>query len=154
MNNLYHFSPISSKKELFDAVDYVIEQSLLLSQKVINQELPIDYLTVFAHYEAEYDKLVEIVKELGELSEANNGIKVALNEKITNRGQNIGHLRIRQPDPYRAQVGCCDFSVQNYKDFKQTHLSGNKNLRLIQRPNYEMIEFFDPDFDVLAYIVS
>jgi hypothetical protein len=154
MSSFYRFSPISNRDELFDAVDYVTKQALLLSQKAIDQELPISYLTIFAHYETEYDELVSMVKELGELSEANNGVKVLLNEKIANRGQSIGQLRIRRPDPYRTQVGCCDFSVQDYADFKQTNLANNKNLRLIERPDYEMIEFFDPDFDVFAYIVS
>jgi hypothetical protein len=154
MSSFYRFSPISNKDELFDAVDYVAERALLLSQKAIGQELPISYLTIFAHYETEYDELVGMVRELGELSEANNGVKVLLNEKIANRGQSIGQLRIRRPDPYRTQVGHCDFSVQNYTDFRQTNLANNKNLRLIERPDYEMIEFFDPDFDVFAYVVS
>ena len=51
--------------------------------------------------------------------------------------------------------GCNDFEIPNYKVFKNEHLSKHsKNLRLIERKDYEMIEFFDPDFDVFAYIVS
>ncbi len=64
-------------------------------------------------------------------------------------------LRIRKPDPYRMQVGCNDFKVPDYHDFKRKYLDKNQsNLRLIERPEYEMVEFYDPDYDVLAYVVS
>jgi hypothetical protein len=53
------------------------------------------------------------------------------------------------------QVGCNDFEVQDYKKFKAEYLPKHpSNLRLIERPEYEMVEFFDPDYDVLAYVVS
>jgi hypothetical protein len=53
------------------------------------------------------------------------------------------------------QVGCNDFDIVNYEIFKKENLSKyQNNLRLIERPDYEMIKFFHPDYDVLAYIVS
>jgi hypothetical protein len=67
----------------------------------------------------------------------------------------ITHLRIRKPDPYRMQVGCNDFDFDDYNNFKSRYLkSGKQNLRLIERSDYEMIEFWNPDFDVLAYVLS
>ena len=67
----------------------------------------------------------------------------------------IRYVRIRKPDPYRMQVGCCDLEMDDYFQFKKTYLEPNEEqLRVIERPRYEMIEFHDPDFDIFAYVVS
>ncbi|MBI2232344.1 MAG: hypothetical protein HYU56_00315 [Candidatus Aenigmarchaeota archaeon] len=91
---------------------------------------------------------------MGDYYNENNGLRVRLKKPINVSGHSILFLRIRKPDPYRMQVGCNDFVVENYKTFKKGYLTKHtQNLRLIERPEYEMIEFFHPDFDVLAYIV-
>lgn len=145
---------MTSDADFKEAIDYVIEQELLLVNKVTGKSLPITYLTIFAHYDDEYENLKNILESWGQTSQANNGIKAKLYDPILYSDGKINEVRVRQPDPYRMQVGCCDFTVDDYEDFKTTILEGNKNLRLIERPKYEMIEFFDPDFDVLAYVVS
>ena len=145
---------MQAEAELKEAISYVIQQEAHLAAKAVADVLPITYLTIFAHYPDEYDRLVGFIQAWGEVSEANNGVKVKLQQSITEQDQNINELRIRKPDPYRMQVGCCDFGVDNYYVFKDSHLANNRNLRLIERPEYEMIEFFDPELDVLAYIVS
>lgn len=147
---LYRFSPIKSEKELLVAIEYVFDAAGALSQEAIGRRLPVSYLTVFAHYNDEYDALVEVLSGLGKLAEANNGVKVELHDPI----KDVSSLRVRKPDPYRMQVGCCDFAVEDYDAFKQEFLPQSKSLRLITRPDYEMIEFFHPDFDVLGYVVS
>ncbi len=85
----------------------------------------------------------------------NNGPRVALHEPIIVDSNTITHLRIRKPDLERPQVGCNDFDVENYEAFKTEYLSKfPEYLFLIKRPEYEMIEFRHPDYDVLAYVVS
>lgn len=147
---LYRFSPIENKKQLFEAIKYVASEVSKLANEITNETYPISYLTVFTHYPEEYQKLTEMFSDLGEVSDANNGLKVTLNEPV----EEIKQLRIRKPDPYRMQVGCADLSIGNYDAFKKKHLENSQNLRLMERPEYEMIEFFHPDFDVLAYIMS
>nr|AQS33672.1 hypothetical protein [uncultured archaeon]AQS33716.1 hypothetical protein [uncultured archaeon] len=149
----YRFSPIEDEKHLLDAVRYVVEHASDLCDKTIGMRLPISSLTIFAHYSDEYDKLIKIVKKLGKPFNENNGPRIELSKPIKLSGNIIRHIRIRIPDPYRMQVGCCDFDVKSYDPFKKKYLKC-KNLRVIKRPEYEMIEFFDPDYDVLAYIVS
>jgi len=151
---LYRFSPIATEAELKEAISYLIEQEVRLATKTVGDFLPITYLTIFAHYDDEYDRLVKIMQSWGEVSKANNGVKAKLCSAIQEQGQDVKELRIRKPDPYRMQVGCCDFGVNDYYAFKEDHLAKNPHLRLIKRPDYEMLEFFDPDFDVLAYVVS
>lgn len=96
-----------------------------------------------------------MAKTLGNLFNENNGPRVALHEPIKVGENTITHLRIRKPDPYRMQVGCNDFDIPDYETFKNEHLLRyQNNLRLIKIGSYEIIEFFHPDFDVLAYVVS
>jgi mannose-6-phosphate isomerase-like protein (cupin superfamily) len=152
---LYRFSPIQKEDQLRRAATYVAEQITVLCNKVIGKNLPITYLTICTHYEYEYQALLKLLPELGEVRDANNGLKVKLERPIETKDNSINELRIRKPDLYRMQVGCGDFAVDNYQVFKEEAISKHpQNLRVIERSEYEMIEFYDPDFDVLAYIVS
>jgi hypothetical protein len=58
------------------------------------------------------------------------------------------------PDPYRSQVGCGDFVVSNLKDFEDKYLGKTKWIRRMEHPQYEMMELFHPDIDVLGYIIK
>lgn len=155
MDKLYRFSPIETEKELHEAVVYVSEKVTELCKKITGEEFSIDSLTIFSHYSKEFESLKQTAINMGELESEHNGPYVKLNNPIKLKNNKLSMLRIRQPDPYRMQVGCNDFSVSSYKEFKERFLSSKKdNLRLIERPDYEMIEFFDPDFDVLSYVLS
>lgn len=155
MNNIYRFSPINTKDELREAIFYVTQKTTELCKKVTGNEYPISSLTIFTHYPDEYEKLKSIIFELGILDHENNGPFIKLHQPITLSKSKLELLRIRQPDPYRLHVGCDDFKVENYENFKNQFLKKSpNNLRLIKRPGYEMIEFFHPDYDVLAYVLS
>lgn len=148
--HIYRYSPIEDLETLHTAIEYVAVEMMVLLSKATDQDFPIEYITVFAHYQDEYERLVALLPQLGEVSEANNGVKVTLTEPLFQ----VSKIRIRKPDPYRMQVGCGDFAVPSFNDFKETFLHQSKFLRCIERPEYEMIEFFDPDIDVLGYVVS
>ncbi len=66
----------------------------------------------------------------------------------------IEYVGIRVPDPYRAQVGCGDFVVSNYEEFKTKCLGKSEFIREVPHQKYEMLELFHPDVDVLGYIVK
>ncbi len=152
---LYRFSPIRNEAQLREAGAYIAEQSAALCRKIIGESLPFTYLTICTHYEDEYRLLSELLPMIGTVQDARNGIRVTLDRPIETVGQQISNLRLRKPDPYRMQVGCGDFLVEDYQTFKQSNLPSHPhNLRIIKRPEYEMIEFHDPDFDVLAYAVG
>lgn len=91
---------------------------------------------------------------MGKPYNENNGPRIELHEPIAIDENRITHLRIRKPDSERPQVGCNDFET-DYAFFKKEYLNKHSNnLRLVKRQEYEMVEFYDPDFDVLAYVVS
>jgi hypothetical protein len=154
MDKLYCFSPIKNEDELMEAIHYVAMETVKLGKKTINQEFPIKSVTIFSHFPDEFEKLKEIVFKIGSLQSENHGPYVKLNKPIKVGGSDLQVIRVRQPDPYRMQVGCSDFQVPDFEVFKNKYLDQVKNLRLIKRPEYAMLEFFDPDFDVLAYLVS
>ncbi|OGD70585.1 hypothetical protein A3D09_04170 [Candidatus Collierbacteria bacterium RIFCSPHIGHO2_02_FULL_49_10] len=152
--NQYRFSPIQDKEELVDAVRYVATETTRLAEKVIGESFPIKSLTIFSHDQSEYESLIEILFEVGRPYNENNGPRVELFEPIRIGNNSIKYLRIRKPDAERPQVGCNDFET-DYELFKSGYLSQNQEtLFLIKRPEYEMIEFRDLSFDVLAYVVS
>jgi hypothetical protein len=153
-NTSYRFSPITNLEQLLSAINYIAEQTSLLAKQATGLDLAIKSLTVFSHYNDEFEVLKNIIKPLGKPHNENNGPRIKLDQPIKSKTNNIEYLRIRHPDSGRPQVGCNDFIVENYQNFKEQFLNENHNLRLIVRPNYEMIEFFDTKFDVLAYIVS
>ena len=140
---------------MIQAIHFVVNKNSAMSEKIIGQVLPISSLTIFSHYPEEFEYLSKLALELGELYNENNGPRVTLNEPIKVNNNTITHLRIRKPDNERPQVGCNDFDVKDYTEFKGKYLPIHPdNLRLIERPNYEMIEFHHPNYDVLAYVVS
>lgn len=150
----YRFSPIQSDGALLKAVEYVARTTTLLAEKIVGEPFPIKSLTIFSHDQLEYENLVKILAELGMPYNESNGPRVVLHNPIIAGDNKITHLRIRKPDLERPQVGCNDFET-DYTAFKEQYLDAHPgNLRLIKRPAYEMIELSDPEFDVLAYVVS
>jgi hypothetical protein len=145
---------IQNKEGLIKAVQYVAAETSRLARKIVGKTFPITSLTIFAHSQPEYELLIRILADLGKPYNYNNGPRVELYEPIMVDDNHIIHLRIRKPDAERPQVGCNDFET-DYETFKRKYLSRYPdNLRLIKRPEYEMIELYDPEFKVLAYIVS
>ncbi len=145
---------IENQKELFEVVKYITLETSKMVQKIVGKTFPIKSLTIFAHSQPEFESLCETLAKIGKPYNYNNGPRVELYEPIKVGKNFITHLRIRKPDPERPQVGCNDFET-DYKTFKSEYLSKfPDNLDLIKRPEYEMIELHDKEFDVLAYVVS
>ena len=59
-------------------------------------------------------------------------------------------LKIRNPDVTKPERGDADFTVSNYHNFKSKYLSQSR-FKFIPRPNFEMIELMDSEFDIRAY---
>ena len=152
----YRFSPIKNEGELIQAIQYIAKKTRELNLSITGNEYPISSLTVFSHYADEFENLKKILVSLGEQFAENNGPFVKLRKPIIiEGGQTIDKVRIRKPDQERPQVGCNDFTVPDYEEFKQIQLANHPDrLHLIERLEYDMIEFHDPEFDVLAYVLS
>lgn len=145
---------VANEQELIEQVKYVAKQTSRLAKKIVGKTFPIKSLTIFAHSQLEFDSFTKTSSRMGKPYSYHNGPIVELNKSVEVEGNRIIYLRIRKPDPERPQVGCNDF-VTDFENFKREYLPKHpKNLRLIKRPEYDMIEFHDPSFNVLAYVLS
>ena len=119
-------------------------------------------LGIFCHYEDEYSQLIELRKTLTEPSDNPNQKYFKLHEPIVFEATEYApkaiytDLYIRKPDPYRHHVGDMDFYLEpmEYEKLKKEFLSDNLLpwSRLFPRADLDMIELYDPDSDVLAYV--
>ena len=163
MNKLYRFSPIKSKDELLEAIRHIHFESYNLCKESFGYYLPnAGNMGVFCHYDEEYSFLINLRKQLTEVSDNINQKYFRLHEPIVipARGDvpetTYTYLYIRKPDPYRHHVGDVDFYLEQekYNELKQSILKGKrvKGARVFDRPDLDMIELYDPDIDVLAYV--
>ena len=160
---LYRFSPIKNKEELLTAIEHIHAESYKFCKQAFGYYLPnAGNMGVFCHYDDEYDVLIKIRKELTEESDNLNQKYYRLNQHIEIPANgNIPettytYLYSRKPDPYRHHVGDVDFyiSPEEYKKLKDSLVAGDKikGARIFDRQDLDMIELFDPDSDVLAYV--
>lgn len=146
---LYRFSPIKTEEDLYKAFEYIVTELKKLSEQVLDRQMAINTLKVFAHYHDEYRYLFELISKKGEDAPFNSETSHYSIVKENIAGENIEYLGVRVVDPYRLHVGCGDFEVDNFKDFEnKVNLSG-----FIRKVDKEMIEIWHPDFDVLGYVV-
>lgn len=161
--NLYRFSPIKSQEELLEVIKYLHFESYRLCKQSLGKYLPnAGNVGIFCHYDAEYEYLTELREQMTESSENFNQKYFRLHEPIVIPAENsipettYEFLYIRQPDPYRHHVGDIDFYLEEseYQVLKDSLIAGQQLLgtRVFPGPHLDMVELFDPDSDVLAYV--
>lgn len=160
---LYRFSPIKNQKELFNAIKHIHFESHKLCKESFGKYLSnAGNIGIFCHYEKEYVNLIKIRKKLTEPSNNPDQKYFRLYKPLTisARGDvaetTYTYIYIRRPDPYRHHVGDLDFYLEpdKYQSLKQSLLAGKKTkgARVFERPDLDMIELYNPDVDVLAYV--
>ena len=149
---------------MFEAIKHIHFEAHKLCKQSFGYYLPNNAgnIGVFCHYEDEYEGLISIRKELTETSDNPNQKYFTLLKPIVIPAQDeipettYTHLYIRRPDPYRHHVGDVDFYLElgKYKELKDELIAGKKmkGARVFDRPELDMIELYDPDVDVLAYV--
>lgn len=118
---------------------------------------------VFCHYDDEHAFLTKLREELTDSSDRVYGKYFRLHEPIVIPAKGdipkttYSYLYIRKPDPNKYQVGDVDFYLEpeKYTELKQSLLDGKviKGARvLLNRPDLDLIELYDPDIDACGYI--
>lgn len=160
---LYRFSPIQNREQLIEAIKYVHFACHNLCKQSFGRYLPnAGNMGVFCHYDGEYEKLIEIRKQIAKPSDDPNQKYFELYEPIVIPAQDgipettYTHLYIRKPDIYRAQVGDVDFYLeQNEYDALKSELARGIQIpgaRIFPRNDLNMIELYNPDVDALGYV--
>lgn len=160
---LYRFSPIKNESELLEAIAYIHFACFELCKQSFGKYLPVaGNIGVFCHYEDEYERLIEIRKQLTEESNninqkyfrLYNPIIIPSHEDVPET--TYTHLYIRKPDPYRSHVGDVDFILEEdkYQELKQSLQDGKiiNGARVFERPDLDMVELYNPNVDALGYV--
>jgi hypothetical protein len=153
---LSRFSPITSSEDCFSILEYIDKQLGELSNLVLGETPPVNTLKIFAHYEDEYGRLRQWVDTLGPREDdlvSSTSYYVKPSSPVRVNQDLVDYIGIRVADPYRGQVGCGDFAVDDFDAFKSKYLGKSPFLREMPHQTFEMLELFHPDSDVLGYIV-
>jgi len=159
----FRFSPIKNKIGLFKAIEYIHFETHKLCKKRLGYYLPVaGNIGVFCHFEDEFESLIQIRKELTDLSDHWNQKYYRLTKPIViPNKKNISktiytYLYIRKPDPHNHHVGDIDFYMEpsKYKELKHSLLSGKviEGVKIFERSDLDLIRLSDPKSDVSAFI--
>lgn len=162
---LYRFSPIKNGTQLFKCIDYLHKANYELCKKTMQSYLPVrGNIGIFAHYDDEYNLLLSLSQKLTDPTVNYNNKYFKLLKPIIIPAEGsippatYEFLYIRKPDPYRSQVGDIDYVISTdfYNKLKNSLTKGESHpgIRLFERSEDDMIELFDPDLDVLSYLVT
>lgn len=146
-----------------EAIKHIHFECYKLSKQSFSKYYPnAGNMGVFCHYEDEYAFLTNLRMKLTKPSNNPGQKYFELLEPIVIPAQTntpettYTHLYIRKPDPYRHHVGDADFYIKSegYSKLKQSLLNGKqiKGARIFPREDLDMIELYDSDVDVLAYL--
>src|SRR5258708_10064883 len=143
-----------TQQDLTGIINYIAQKNVELNSKyILEKELEADYVCIFSQNDQEYQELLKLASEIGEVVDQTPTGPVF---KFHNRPETATGkpklLKIRVPDPTRPERGDCDFNT-DYPEFKKKYLK-DSHCNLIERPNWEMIELMDPEFDVRVYFSS
>ena len=132
-------------------IQNIVKQATTIKDKHIDDKnAPVNYACIFCQTEEEYNSLIESSKKIGKIiKETPTGLLFQINPLDTISGK-LKLLKIRIPDETRPEKGDADFTISNFKDFKDKYLL-KKGFKLIKRENFEMVELMDSEFDVRVY---
>jgi hypothetical protein len=140
--------------DLQEKIQLIVKESTELKNKHTNEiNSPVNYVCIFSHTQEEFGTLLNLVRKIGKIVEnTSTGPIFKINTISTISGE-LKLLKIRKPYEDRPELGYSDFTLTNYSNFKEKYLS-KKGFKLIERPDYEMIEIIDNNFNVLTYFAN
>ncbi len=160
---LYRLSPIKNEEQLQEAIRYIHTSCHKLCKLSLGKYLRIaGNIGIFCHYDDEYAFLTKLREKLTDPSDNIYQKYFRLRKPIVIPAYDdvpetaYIYLYIRKPDPYRYQVGDIDFYLEpeKYAELKKS-LSGGQHIRgarVFERSDPDMIELYNPDMDILAYV--
>jgi hypothetical protein len=131
-------------------VKNIVVQADILKHQLVNDLAPVNYACIFCQNDEEYLLFVEMVKQIGKVILDTKAGPVFQIEPLLTIAGDLRILKIRKPDKDRSERGDADFTLSNYDEFKKEHIN-QKRFKLIDKGNFEMIEYKHPNSDVLVY---
>lgn len=138
-------------EELKDLVKSIVKKAETLKNKHIEyKDTPVNYACIFSQSIEEYKELLEATRKIGKvIEETPTGLFFHIEPLETTSGV-LKLLKIRIPDPAKPERGDADFTISNFSEFEKKYLS-KSGFKIVEKPNFYMIELMDSEFDVRAY---
>jgi len=138
-----------------EIIQYIVDQGVQSYEKNTDEhDLAIDFVDIFAKDETDFEKLTKIAESISTvIDKTKTGDIRKLNNPVETKAGKLRLMKIRVPDKSKPYRGAPDFKIKSYENFKNKYLNQDK-FSLIVRPDYEMIELKDDDFDVLVYFLN
>lgn len=137
-------------EDLKNIIKDIIAQADDLKKTIVTCPAPVNYACIFCQSEDEYSSFLDMAKQMGKVIQDTKAGPVFQIESLPTVAGNLRLLKIRKPDPTRPERGDADFTLSNYDEFKKEHIN-QKGFKLIDKGNFEMIEYKAPDSNVLVY---
>lgn len=138
-------------EQLIEKIKDIQRGITFVKDKYVSEEnLGLDFITIFSHDKNEFEQLAKTAEKIGEKISEHNGPIFKLKKYLKFDNGTLKIFRIRKPDSERPQKGCGDFKVSNYKDFKEKYLHKN-NFLLFNGEGYEFLGIHDLNKDYLVY---
>ncbi|MBU0898533.1 MAG: hypothetical protein KKB03_03450 [Nanoarchaeota archaeon] len=140
-----------NEDHLKEKIQEIVKQATVLKDRHTDEkDACVNYACIFSQSKEEYEELIETSHKIGKIvKKTTTGLLFQIQPLNTVSGI-LKLLKIRLPDKTRPELGDTDFTVSNYDEFKEKHLS-KKGFKLIQKEGFEMLELMNPKFNVRVY---
>jgi len=137
-------------------LEYIIPKTIELNNKYISSEImEINYSAIFCQNQEEWENFNNQMILLATIIDNTpTGPLYKFNEPVKTIIGDLQLLKIRKYNKDHSQRGDADFTTKNYESFKNKYLEDTNHFNVIKRPNFEMVELKDPDFNVMSYFSS
>jgi len=141
---------------IYAILEYIVPKTIELNNKYISDEIvEINYSAIFCQNQEEWENFNNQMASLATIIDNTpTGPLYKFNEPVKTMAGNLLLLKIRKYDKDHPQRGDADFTIKNYELFKNKYLKDINHFNIIKKPNFEMIELKDPNFDVMSYFSS
>jgi hypothetical protein len=137
--------------ELKDLIRKIVERAKTLKDKYTDEvDARVNYACIFTHSDSEYDNLIELISSFGCIAKETPTGPMFHIEPLNTVAGDLIIFKVRKYDDQHKDLGDADFTVIDFELFKQKYLS-NQGFKLISRPNVEMVELMNPEFEVRVY---
>ena len=137
-------------EDLKNIVKNIVAQADSLKRQFLSNPTPVNYACIFCQSDDEYSSFLEMAKQMGKVVQNTKAGPVFQIEPLPTVAGVLHLLKIRKPDPTRTERGDADFTLSNYDKFKKEHIN-QKGFKLIDKGDFEMIEYVAPKPSVLVY---
>lgn len=137
-------------QDLKNIVKDIVAQADRVKQRIVSGPAPVNYTCIFSQNDEEYSSFLEAAKEIGKVVKDTNMGPVYQIQPLETVAGDLQVLKIRKPDLTRPERGDADFTLSDYKTFKQEHIK-KAGYKLIDKGDFEMIEYKDSSAKVLLY---